>query len=189
MRVHYLRQHVIWSLLALGVMFAAAWPSYRVGCRWSYAAFALSLVLLVVVYWCTPINGARRWIRFGPLGMQPSELAKVAFVLALARYLMYRENYRRLSGMLWPLGLTLVPVLLIAPGRARPWLPAGAVCHAVCGQRARSDLVKLALAGVRLAAALGRHESRQRSPSRPCSSSRGREKPSLPTYQLHQAKQ
>ena len=45
--------------------------------------------------------------------MQPSEFAKVAFVLAMARWLMYRENYRRLSGLLAPLLLALVPVVLI----------------------------------------------------------------------------
>lgn len=193
-RVHYLRQHVIWSLLALGVMFAAAWPSYRVVCRWSYAAFALSLVLLVVVYWCTPINGARRWIRFGPLGMQPSELAKVAFVLALARYLMYRENYRRLSGMLWPLGLTLVPVLLILRepdlGTALVFLPVLFAMLFAAGAR-RSDLVKLALAGVLVLPLLWAGMSReQRSRVTALFEQPGPgEAVTADTYQLHQAKQ
>ena len=45
--------------------------------------------------------------------MQPSEFAKLAFVLALARYLMYRESYRQLLGLLVPLGLTFVPVVLV----------------------------------------------------------------------------
>ncbi len=73
----------------------------------------MAIVLLAAVYFFPPINRAHRWIRLGPIGLQPSELAKVAFVLALARYLMYRENYRRLRGLLAPLALTLVPVLLI----------------------------------------------------------------------------
>ena len=55
----------------------------------------------------------RRWIRFGPVGLQPSEFAKLAFVLGLARYLMYRDSYRRVSGLLVPLAVALVPVLLV----------------------------------------------------------------------------
>ncbi len=101
------------SLLALVLMLLVTIPNYRVLCRWSYAIFAVAIILLAVVYLCTPINNAHRWIRLGPIGFQPSELAKVAFVLALARYLMHGDNYRRLRGLLAPLMLTLVPVLLI----------------------------------------------------------------------------
>jgi cell division protein FtsW (lipid II flippase) len=58
---------------------------------------------------------------------QPSELAKIAYVLALASYLRYRSNYRRLTGLLLPLGLTFVPMglILIEPdlGTAMLFLP------------------------------------------------------------------
>jgi cell division protein FtsW (lipid II flippase) len=49
----------------------------------------------------------------GSLGFQPSELAKVALVLALARWLTCRDNSLRLSGLVVPLLLTLVPMALI----------------------------------------------------------------------------
>lgn len=149
-RGHYFRQQVIWSVLALVVMLAVTFPSYRVLIRWSYPAFLASLALLVIVYWCPPVNGARRWIRLGAIGVQPSELAKVAFVLALARYLMYRESYRRLAGLLFPLGLTMLPVLLILRepdlGTAMVFLPVLFVMLLAAGAR-RADLLKLALAG------------------------------------------
>jgi cell division protein FtsW (lipid II flippase) len=58
-------------------------------------------------------NGAHRWIPLGVMYFQPSELAKVAFLLTLAHYLMYRRNYRTLAGLLPPFVLTLVPVGLI----------------------------------------------------------------------------
>src|SRR5262249_5261974 len=94
-------------------MLAASLPSYRILIRWAYPALAASIVLLVVVFWFPTINGAHRWIRFGPAGLQPSEFAKVAFVLGLARYLMYRESYRRLWGLVAPLAFVLLPMLLV----------------------------------------------------------------------------
>ncbi len=109
----FLHQQMAYSAIALAVMLLATVPNYRVLCRYSYAMFLFALILLVLVFFFPTINGAHRWIRFGPVGFQPSELAKLVFVLALARYLMYRDNYRRLSGLVAPLALTLLPVLLI----------------------------------------------------------------------------
>ena len=41
------------------------------------------------------------------------ELAKLTFILALSHYLMYRQNYRRLPGLITPFLLTLVPLVLV----------------------------------------------------------------------------
>ena len=112
-RGRFLGRQLLFSIIALAAMLLATIPSYRTLCRLSYPLFLLAIVLLMVVYRCPAINGAHRWIRVGRVGFQPSDLAKLAFVLALARYLMYRENYRRLRGLLGPLALTLLPVLLI----------------------------------------------------------------------------
>src|SRR3954470_8540148 len=108
-----LGRQLLWTPLCFAAMFAATLPNYRVLIRWSYAAFAISLVLLVAVYWFPAVNGARRWIRLGPVGFQPSEFAKLAFVLGLARYLMYRDSFRNLPGLVAPLLLALVPVVLV----------------------------------------------------------------------------
>jgi cell division protein FtsW (lipid II flippase) len=147
----FLRQQLVWSLLGIAAMLGTTIPSYRILSRWSYAALAVALGLLVLVYFFPPINGARRWIRVGMFSLQPSELAKVAWVLAMARYLMYRENHRRLVGVLWPLALTLVPVVLILRepdlGTALVFLPVLFVMLAAAGA-SRADLVGLVLAGL-----------------------------------------
>ena len=64
------------------------------------------------------INGAHRWIRFKIAGrqlpaIQPSELCKLGYVLALAWYLRYRSNYRNFSALIGPFILTLLPMVLI----------------------------------------------------------------------------
>ena len=123
-------------------------PNYRVLCRFSYALFLLAIVLLVAVYFCPPINNAHRWIRLGPVGLQPSELAKVAFVLALARYLMYRDNYRRLRGLSGAAGAD-AGAGAVDPQGARPGhvagVPAGVFRDAL---RGRGQTRRLGLRGV-----------------------------------------
>jgi rod shape determining protein RodA len=146
-----LHQQMAYSVIALVMMLTLTIPSYRALCRLSYALFLLAILLLALVYVFPPINNAHRWIRVGPIGLQPSEIAKVAFVLALARYLMYRDNYRRLRGLLGPLALTLVPVLLILKepdlGTSLVFLPVFFVMLFAAGAK-RTDLGCVVLAGL-----------------------------------------
>ena len=109
----FFRQQLLWTAVAVAALVSVTTVSYRVVCRHVYWIFAVVLVLLLLVYFFPPINAARRWVRLGPLGFQPSEFAKVAYVLVLARYLMDRDNYRRPTGLILPLLLTFLPVALI----------------------------------------------------------------------------
>ena len=160
----FLRQQMVWSALALAAMLSVTLPNYRILCRWSYAAFAFSLFLLVLVYFFPPVNSAHRWIRLGPVGFQPSEFAKLAFVLALAQYLMYRRNHRRLWGLLLPLGLALLPVVLILRepdlGTALVFMPVLFVMLFAAGAR-WADLLRLALAGIMVLPLLWTQMSRE----------------------------
>jgi rod shape determining protein RodA len=148
---HYLRQQMLWSALSMLAMFAATLPSYRRLCGWSYAIFGVAVLMLVAVYFFRPVNGAHRWLRAGHVGLQPSEFAKLAFVLVLGRYLMYRENYRRLRGLLLPFALTALPVLLVLKepdlGTASVFLPVMFIMLFVAGAR-RVDLLRAVMTGV-----------------------------------------
>ncbi len=188
-----LQRQMLFSAVAVAAMLATSVPSYRILCRLSYAIFLLSLVLLVVVYFFPAINNAHRWIRFGPISLQPSELAKVAFVLALARYLMYRDNYRRLRGLIVPLAMTMMPVLLILRepdlGTAAVFLPVLFIMLFTAGAK-RFDLAMVAVAGLLLLPLLWTqmsHEQRSRVTAlveQPAPEVR----PSDDAYHLHQAK-
>jgi rod shape determining protein RodA len=61
--------------------------------------------------------GARRWLTIGPLNLQPSELAKIAVALALARWFHLDAGKRKdgygLLSLVVPAGITLVPALLV----------------------------------------------------------------------------
>jgi cell division protein FtsW len=62
---------------------------------------------LLAVFGFRPINGARRWIRFGAFSIQPSEIAKLALVLFLARFLERRTGQETLFLK------TFVPCMLV----------------------------------------------------------------------------
>ncbi len=85
--------------------------------RWaSPFAYLGALGLLVAVEIAGETGmGAQRWLRVGPLTIQPSELMKIALVMALARYYAWLEPHR-VSRPLWllpPIALTVLPALMV----------------------------------------------------------------------------
>ncbi len=190
----HLGQQMIWSALAAAAMLAAAIPSYRVLARWSYPIFAAAIILLILVYFTPPVHGARRWLRLGPVGVQPSELAKVALVFGLARYLMDGERCRRIAALWVPLGMTLSAVLLVLGepdlGTALLFVPVLLVMLLV-GGAPRKVLAALALAGLLALPLLWTGMSReQKSRVRALFDQPGpKDAVTADTYQLHQAKQ
>lgn len=110
---NYFKRQLVWIGLSLPAMFLVTMVSYR-SLRWvSYPLFALNLLLLVVVYFMPRINGAHRWIPLGFFKFQPSEVAKLTFIMSLAQYLMYRKNFRNLWGLLVPFLIAMIPIGLI----------------------------------------------------------------------------
>jgi cell division protein FtsW (lipid II flippase) len=116
----YAARQIAILCVALVVAAGATVPHYRLLSRFSIPLMLLVLVLLVFVLIpvvpeaiVRPRNGARRWINLGVTDFQPSELGKIAYIIALASYLRYRKNYRTLIGLMLPFVLTFVPMLLI----------------------------------------------------------------------------
>jgi rod shape determining protein RodA len=90
---------------------------YRVIHRYAYVIYGITLVLLILVPLVgSTIGGAKRWLVMGPVRFQPSELAKVTVVIALARYLTDEEGggLMRLRDLGIPALLILIPAVLIA---------------------------------------------------------------------------
>jgi cell division protein FtsW len=83
---YYVTRQVMWALLGLAVLYIVMRVDYRTYKNDQVVWTALALVgtLLVAVLFSREINGSRRWFGIGGLGVQPSELAKVAAVLFTA---------------------------------------------------------------------------------------------------------
>lgn len=112
----YTVRQLVWATAGLTVFFVATLIPYGKVGRWSYVLFAITLVLLVAVFLFPERRGSRRWIYIPgveSVNLQPSEVAKLTFILALAWYLRFRDNYRRLGGLVMPFLIALVPLGLI----------------------------------------------------------------------------
>ena len=83
--------------------------------RMAFPAYILSLLLLLVVmFFGTEINGARSWFRFGPIALQPSEFAKITTSLALASFCASAEDNLPTKKLLFNTGVILgIPFLLV----------------------------------------------------------------------------
>ncbi len=82
----------------------------------SFVGYALSLILLLLVeLFGVKGMGAQRWIDLGFMRLQPSELAKITLVMALAAYydMLPRARISRPIWVILPLGLTLLPTLIV----------------------------------------------------------------------------
>lgn len=104
-----------WFLIGLVAMVGAMAVDYHSIERLAYPFYALTLGLLVLVLFIGTFGGgSQRWINLGVFALQPSELAKVAIVLVLAKHLQYDEPARgfRLRELWWP-ALFVAPLMVL----------------------------------------------------------------------------
>jgi rod shape determining protein RodA len=78
-------------------------------------SFIFSLLLLLAVLFVgKTVYGAKSWISLGPIGLQPSEFAKIGIILFLAHFLSrHRRNPNNLKDFILIVGYSLVPIILI----------------------------------------------------------------------------
>jgi cell division protein FtsW len=88
--LYYVTRQVIWAVAAIPVLMLLKRRDYRDWNTpsWAFPAIGVAIALLILVYFADPVS--HRWLRYGPIGVQPSELAKPAMVLFLAFFLTQR---------------------------------------------------------------------------------------------------
>ncbi len=102
--------------VGLGVLLVAALVHIRTWLALAYPIYFISMALLVVVEFKGAIGmGAQRWIDLGFINLQPSEVMKIAVVLALARYFHgpTLEEIWRPTKLLLPMAMVFAPVGLV----------------------------------------------------------------------------
>ena len=112
----FLKRHLLYLAICLG--FLAGMVSIPMRHWYDRQTLLLLLAffgLLAVLLVGTEVNGSHRWLRLGPLNMQPSEFAKLAIVLFLASYLVRRQEEvaDTIKGFIKPLIILSVFALLL----------------------------------------------------------------------------
>jgi len=111
----HIRQ-LIWFSAGVLAMIASFLFNYKLLEKWAPEIFIFCLsMLLYVLFFGKYVGGSRRWLAMGPFSLQPSELAKIAVIIILARVYTRSVNPMGLSvrQLMLPLGLMLLPFILI----------------------------------------------------------------------------
>ena len=88
---YYIRRQIIWSVIGVVGMIAASFVNYNWLRRFVWPLYFASLALCMACYLFEAEGGARRWVRFGPVNFQPSEIGKFALILLFA-HLMSKDQ-------------------------------------------------------------------------------------------------
>jgi len=110
------QQHLIRLVLAGGVMIGIAVFDIKIWYNLAYPAYLATLILLIAVDVAgVSVNGSQRWLDLQLIRLQPSELMKLAIVLALARYFHDMAKWRisHPTGLMGALLIILIPMALI----------------------------------------------------------------------------
>jgi len=157
MPVEYLGRQLAWVGAGLIVFLVVFSIDYQRLALLALPLYASGVALLVLVLFFGQVRGgARSWFGFGPLGVQPSEVAKLATAILLAQYLAGREGeYLRPREIFVAVVIVLLPMGLIVVepdlGGALMFMPMLAAMVLVAGVRKR-DLVVAAAAALVVAA-------------------------------------
>ena len=113
---HGAQQHLIRLLVAGGLLLFVALIDIKVWYHLAYPTYAVALILLLGVdLFGVSVNGSQRWLDLGVTRVQPSEIMKLAIVLALARYYHDLPKWRvsHVTGLLGAILLIGMPMQFI----------------------------------------------------------------------------
>ncbi|MCU1659984.1 MAG: cell cycle protein [Pseudonocardia sp.] len=116
-------RQVAWTAIGLALFVAVLWlvRDHRTLARYAYTAGFAGIVLLalpgLLPSSISEVNGAKLWIRLGPVGIQPGEFAKILLIVFFAAFLVQKRDLfttagRRFLGMELPRARDLAPLLL-----------------------------------------------------------------------------
>jgi cell division protein FtsW (lipid II flippase) len=116
-------RQIAWTAIGVAFFVAVLWAvrDHRTLARYGYTAGFAGIVLLalpgLLPSSISEVNGAKLWIRVGPVGIQPGEFAKILLIVFFAAFLVQKRDLfttagRRLLGMELPRARDLAPLLL-----------------------------------------------------------------------------
>ncbi len=111
----FVKKQILWIIIGLFSLFVVLLFDYGVLLRYTRYIYAFNIILLLAVLLVgSTAKGAQLWLSLGPLGGQPSELAKVMVIITFAAFLTKRQDRMERLRDLLPAFLHIgIPVFLI----------------------------------------------------------------------------
>lgn len=107
------RNQLIWFCIGLVAMVFVISIDYHSFANWANIIYIVNLLLLIFVLFIGEEGGgAQRWLDIGPFRLQPSEFAKLAVVITLARHLEKKKSLNSVQD-LFSVGLHMIPIMLL----------------------------------------------------------------------------
>jgi len=100
---YYLKRQAASTLIGMVVLLIASRVPYRMLERFSVPLYIASFALvLMIIPFGREVNGAKRWIYFGPVSVQPAEFSKIAVIISTASMIsrMHRQSLQTLLGFI-----------------------------------------------------------------------------------------
>ncbi|MFL5814881.1 MAG: putative lipid II flippase FtsW [Bdellovibrionia bacterium] len=114
----FIKKQMLYALVGFGGLFGICRIDYRNWFKWAYPFLGVSIGLLIMVLIPgvgTKVLGAQRWIRLGPFGFQPGELAKFAVIVFASSQLARKSDriHTVAAGIVSPFLVPLPAMLLL----------------------------------------------------------------------------
>jgi rod shape determining protein RodA len=109
-------KQLVWYCVGTAIMTVSLLFNYKSFDRWASAIYWICMIQLTAVLFVGKyVAGSRRWLALGPISVQPSELAKIAVIVMLARYYAKMVNPKGLGwrDLFYPFMITGIPFALI----------------------------------------------------------------------------
>ncbi len=118
--LYFVKRQLMWAVIGFVAMLVAMNIPYSFYKKWFVPFFIVTLIMLALVpYIGKDLNGAKSWFGVGSIGIQPSELAKIATVLYLAALITKKgEVFRDFKRGLFPVMIivgVVVGLIMLQP--------------------------------------------------------------------------
>jgi rod shape determining protein RodA len=160
---HMWMRQILWYAIGIGAGSAMCFLEYHTIARWATVIYWTAIFFLIIVlipHVGSVHYGARRWIDLPLFELQPSEFAKLAFILAMANFLSRPMDELKRPSIFWKaIGMLALPFCLILKepdlGSSLVLLPTGLTMMFVAGIPARFLAQLLGAAGLLAVLAVG----------------------------------
>lgn len=89
---YLVKRQLMWGGVSFFAFCFMMFTDYRVWQKWAPVIYVVNMLLLLgVLFTARVIGGSQRWYRIGGIGIQPSEFAKLAVIITVARFLQQRD--------------------------------------------------------------------------------------------------